>query len=540
MSWARTKRYATMKGVYCVLTVLFCFTAHAQNLANNRNLLVVRVGSGSSILTNSATAVYLDEYTPAGVLVKTIPMPTIDAGTNKKLTLSGTSAFEGYPVLSPDEETVSLFGYNSAPGTSSVSTTTTGRTIGIINSKGIINASTTITDAFSGQTVGAAVFDGDNGIWMAGGNAVRYAALGASTSTILASTGGRGIGIFNGQLYLSSVSGSTRLATVGPGVLPIAWQTITNLSGEPYTTSSPCQFFLVDACNSVPGMDVLYIADYNAGILKYSLVNGTWVSNGKIGIGNDQYAGITGSADNGNIVMYAIRKSGTGSNGGGELVSIIDNNGYNGSFTAAPTVLATAQNNTVFRGISYGFKSLSPLPVSLGAFNVAKQNGVANITWNTYSEKQSDFFDIQRSQDGEQFQSIGTVKAAGNSNKKIAYNYLDKNPPVGLIYYLLKQVDVDGQSSLSDIKSLRFNIVSDGMKISCINIHVTEFLISMPQTDRVTLKIYDTLGKLIGEERLYLQQGTSNVKPAVNLVPGVYIATLNGDTGGVKIKFIKQ
>lgn len=48
------------------------------------NLVVVRIGDGSAALTSAGTAVFLDEYTPAGVFVQAVAMPTAVNGANKK------------------------------------------------------------------------------------------------------------------------------------------------------------------------------------------------------------------------------------------------------------------------------------------------------------------------------------------------------------------------------------------------------------------------------------------------------------------------
>ena len=64
------------------------------------DLVVVRVGDGSAALSSAATATFLDEYTPGGVLVQTIPLPTALSGLNQPLTLSGSATSEGFLALS--------------------------------------------------------------------------------------------------------------------------------------------------------------------------------------------------------------------------------------------------------------------------------------------------------------------------------------------------------------------------------------------------------------------------------------------------------
>src|SRR5262249_40124815 len=150
----------------------------------------------------------------------------------------------------------------------------------------------------------------------------------------------RVVQIFGGQLYVSTGSGSAvRIGAVGPGLPTTAGQTITNLPGFP-TAGSPYGFFFADLTASVPGLDTLYVAaDDVSALTKYSLVSGSWVSNGTIGIAGDAYRGLTGVANGSTVTLYATRRGGSGAAGGGELVSLIDASGYNAALTGTPTVM---------------------------------------------------------------------------------------------------------------------------------------------------------------------------------------------------------
>src|SRR3954462_521714 len=64
------------------------------------DLVVVRGGDGSAALNSNATATFLDEYTPGGVFVQSIPLPTSLSGLNQPFTLSGSATSEGFLALS--------------------------------------------------------------------------------------------------------------------------------------------------------------------------------------------------------------------------------------------------------------------------------------------------------------------------------------------------------------------------------------------------------------------------------------------------------
>lgn len=331
------------------------------------NLVIYRVGDGSTALTSSSTAVFLDEYTVAGgVPVQSIPLPTTLSGGNFRLTDSGTSSSSGQLNLSPDGLRLSFTGYDAALGTASVtSSVTTGgtpvlRTLGFVTAAGAVNTTTTTT-AFSGGNVRAAVTSGSNVIAvgsLSGVVALPIGGSGAGTTVSATPAGMRDVAIFGGQLYVSSDTGTNTfkgISTVGTGVPTTAGQTTTRLPGLTDTTNPDnYAFAFADLSAVVPGLDTLYVADDGAGGLrKFSLVSGSWSSNGVIGTTTDDYRGLTLSVVGPTVTLFATRKGGDAAAGGGELVGLVDASGYNGAFLGTPTVLATAANQTAFRGVSF-------------------------------------------------------------------------------------------------------------------------------------------------------------------------------------------
>ncbi|MDO7847836.1 T9SS type A sorting domain-containing protein [Hymenobacter sp. M29] len=99
----------------------------------------------------------------------------------------------------------------------------------------------------------------------------------------------------------------------------------------------------------------------------------------------------------------------------------------------------------------------APLPVELRAFTATAEGSAAvRLAWATATEKNSAFFDVERSLNGEAFAAIGTVAAAGNSSALSSYTLLDRKLPAGalLLYYRLRQVDADGTASYSPVRTV--------------------------------------------------------------------------------------
>jgi uncharacterized protein YjiK len=324
------------------------------------NLVVYRVGTGAAALSNASAAVFLDEYSAAGTLVQSIPLPTADSGANQSITASGSATSGGLISRSSDGQYVIVTGYDTIPGVASITgsaTTSVTRVIGRVAANGAVDSSTTTTSFSADNIRGATSVDG-TAFWASGANTgIIYQALGGSgAGTIVSSsvTNNRSLGVFGGQLYVSSGSGTNTFRgvnAVGTGLPTTTGQTTTRLPGINDTDNpSSYQFFFADLDAVVAGNDTLYIADDGAGALtKWSLVGGTWTKNNTIGTTADDYRGLTGSVTATTVTLYATRDNSTGAD---TLVSLVDATGYNAAMTASPTLVATAGTNTAFRGVA--------------------------------------------------------------------------------------------------------------------------------------------------------------------------------------------
>jgi PKD repeat protein len=94
------------------------------------------------------------------------------------------------------------------------------------------------------------------------------------------------------------------------------------------------------------------------------------------------------------------------------------------------------------------------LYVSLVEFNGEKREGANYLWWATEEELDHSHFELQRSINGMNFETIAEVQAAGNSATRENYNYWDYTPANGWNYYRLKSVDVNGNYKYSDLVAL--------------------------------------------------------------------------------------
>jgi DNA/RNA endonuclease G (NUC1) len=366
-----------------VQQMYFARRVHAAGFTAG-NIVVYRVGDGSAALGSTAAAVFLDEYTPGGALVQSIPMPTAVVGSNRRLTASGSATTEGFLTLTSSGQYLAVPGYDAALGTAAVAGTTSAtvnRVVGRVDFAGTIDTTTAISDSFSAGNPRGATGDGTN-FWVAGSNSgVRLVTLGssgASTSISTTSTNLRVPNIFGGQLYISSGAGTIRMGTVGTGTPTATGQTITNLPGFPATPSATGYFF-ADLNAGVAGVDTLYVADDSAGqVQKYSLVSGTWAANGSITAASAR--GLTGSVQGTTVTLF-----GTLGSAGTTLYKLVDSTGYNATISGSIITIASAGINKAFRGVAFAPSSGPPnqaivpnCPASLNTVQgVAASTGVS-------------------------------------------------------------------------------------------------------------------------------------------------------------------
>lgn len=134
-------------------------------------------------------------------------------------------------------------------------------------------------------------------------------------------------------------------------------------------------------------------------------------------------------------------------------------------FTATASTLTFsitpgADIGTSTRGVIIDNLNISQ-PIVLSAeligFEAEKNNEGVNVKWTTVNEIKNEYFAVEKSRNGKQWQEVSKVNGAGYSIKLTYYQSQDNKPYEGLSYYRLKQVDFDGQETYSDIVSVEFD-----------------------------------------------------------------------------------
>lgn len=158
------------------------------------------------------------------------------------------------------------------------------------------------------------------------------------------------------------------------------------------------------------------------------------------------------------------------------------------------------------------------LPVELIFFDVRGMGDSKVLcSWATATEINNDFYTIERSEDGENFEEVGELNGAGNSSIYADYEFIDNEAYQGISYYRLKQTDFDGTYTYSNVAAVNLgSFNSNQVEVYPIPFEDNLTVVTNSQ-EVVKLRLYDLSGKLVLNETInftidlnltYLDAGT--------------------------------
>lgn len=185
-----------------------------------------------------------------------------------------------------------------------------------------------------------------------------------------------------------------------------------------------------------------------------------------------------------------------------------------------------------------------PLPVELQSFKAnARNNNEVEIVWTTSTERNSQYFEVLRSEDGIDYEIIGKIEAAGYADEMQSYQFIDDRPIFNKnSFYRLKQYDYDNRFAYSSIETIQvMNFQNDHLNIfpnpatrsSCLFIDY----LSDQALPNAQVRIYDQSGKLVVDQ----MQEDSGIAEGFNkfvidiptLSVGTYFLTITGGNGEI-------
>jgi hypothetical protein len=200
--------------------------------------------------------------------------------------------------------------------------------------------------------------------------------------------------------------------------------------------------------------------------------------------------------------------------------------------TIATTPLSTIGNFGKFTlaNITGG---TNPLPVEIIDFKASKNEGNVLIEWTSVSEKNNKFFTVEKSTDGTNYETIATVKGAGNSYSAINYKVTDNHITVGLSYYRLKQTDTDDKSTYTASVCLNYS-PSSGVTLCQNPVAQGETMyLTLPKDDQgeILVVLRDVQGQEFYSKVILSTEDHQLIalKPNPELAPGIYVIIASSD-----------
>lgn len=173
------------------------------------------------------------------------------------------------------------------------------------------------------------------------------------------------------------------------------------------------------------------------------------------------------------------------------------------------------------------------LPVEWLSFSAEQTGEQVTLNWTTASESNNDHFTVERSKDGENFETVIRVEGGGTTSYARDYRAWDNDPWPGRSYYRLRQTDFDGVWSYSDLAAVNFrseasyfevfpNPAQDRVSIRC----------KEGMSGWLTYSILDISGRLLLTKDLKLENQTNTHDIEVSaLTKGVYFITVQSELG---------
>jgi hypothetical protein len=182
------------------------------------------------------------------------------------------------------------------------------------------------------------------------------------------------------------------------------------------------------------------------------------------------------------------------------------------------------------------------LPVEFLSFSVVKVHNGVSLQWKTATETNNEYFLVERSTDGVNFQAIGSpLKGAGTTYQVQSYKFLDIDPSEGVNYYRIRQVDFDGKFDFSDVKAV--NLAGSSLVTVSPNPNDGHFSVKIisESSELFVVDIYNALGQIVYTKSLDVYGGFAEQKVILDHVSsGVYTLVVRNDIDSWVEKVIKE
>ncbi|PIQ49168.1 MAG: hypothetical protein COW03_06415 [Cytophagales bacterium CG12_big_fil_rev_8_21_14_0_65_40_12] len=178
----------------------------------------------------------------------------------------------------------------------------------------------------------------------------------------------------------------------------------------------------------------------------------------------------------------------------------------------------SAITNNVYFTLATRDSDQTPLPIELISFTARPiENSEVILNWSTVSETGNSHFNVERSNDGSNFETIAFLPGAGDSRTQLSYEYTDKKPGLGRSFYRLKQTDFSGEFEYSELVSVfvKSELEENNYTIFPNPISNNQFLNLQYQSNSqqmLYIKVLSLNGQIVEEQISAIEVGSGRIE----------------------------
>jgi hypothetical protein len=184
-----------------------------------------------------------------------------------------------------------------------------------------------------------------------------------------------------------------------------------------------------------------------------------------------------------------------------------------------------------------GFSLPIILPVHFQSFYVTRQGSNSQISWSTSEEMNNNYYAVEKSTDALNWKQVAVVMGAGTSALVNKYSFTDKNIADAVVYYRIRQVDLNGVAFYSAIRSLRNNGNSQVTNIYTSSNKTVTIDFNSDVKDNVSIQLVNMSGQVVVRKD-FNQASYRLIVDAMSAGSGVYAVRVSDSKGWSEVKKI--
>ncbi len=155
-------------------------------------------------------------------------------------------------------------------------------------------------------------------------------------------------------------------------------------------------------------------------------------------------------------------------------------------------------------------------------------NREVKLAWKNSNDRTADYFVIERSTDGNNFEALGRINHTASSSTNGNYEYYDRLPKDGINYYRIRLVENSGQIILSPIQNIRLN---DHLITGLYpNPSAKEVFVKMSNTEGISIRVFTLGGAMVPVSANIISRNEIKIVPTAPLPSGIYLVNIISKT----------